>query len=223
MSGAASPTQALPGDLGRRRIVRRGRWLTWATLGYNALEGLLAVGAGLLAGSVALVGFGFDSVIEVCASLAAIARLRADHDAQRRERAERSAQRWIGLSFLALAAYVAVEAARALVAGDAPDESALGIAIALASLVVMPLLARAKRRVAAALASGALRAEARQTEICAYLSAILLGGLAANAALGWWWADPIAALAMAPLIAWEGVEGLRGRHTCDDCGPVAPG
>jgi divalent metal cation (Fe/Co/Zn/Cd) transporter len=119
-----------------------------------------------------------------------------------------------------LAGYVAVEATRTLLTRAAPDASPIGIGIAGASLVVMPLLARAKRRVAARLSSGALGAEARQTEICMYLSAILLGGLVLNAAFSWWWADPVAGIAMTPFIAWEGIEGLRGRHACGDCAPI---
>jgi divalent metal cation (Fe/Co/Zn/Cd) transporter len=198
-------------------VVRRGQWLTWATLAYNSLEGVVSVGAGLIAGSVALIGFGVDSFIEVTASLAAIWRLRVDADAHRRAFAERWALRVIGLCFLALAAYVAVDATWSLIGRAAPKESLVGIAIAAASLIVMPLLARAKRKVAQALASRAIRAEARQTDICMYLSAILLGGLGLNALFGWWWADPIAALAMVPLIAWEGREALRGRACCDDC------
>jgi len=207
-------------DSERVSAVRRGRWLTWATIGYNCLEGLLSIGSGLLAGSVSLIGFGVDSFIEVSASLAAVWRLHVDRDATRREWAERLAQRLIGLSFLALAGYVAVGATRSLVTRAEPDASPIGIAIAAASLVVMPLLARAKRRVAARLSSGALGAEARQTEICMYLSAILLGGLVLNAAFSWWWADPVAGIVMTPFIAWEGIEGLRGRHACGDCASV---
>ena len=208
---------AVTASLTRVSAVRRGQWLTWATLGYNSLEGILAVGAGLLAGSVALVGFGVDSFIEVTASLAAIWRLRIDADAQRRAFAERRALGVIGVCFLALTAYVTVDATRSLILRSAPEESILGIIIAAVSLVVMPLLARAKRQVAATLASRAIKAEARQTDICMYLSAILLGGLGLNALFGWWWADSFAALAMAPLIAWEGREALRGRACCDDC------
>jgi divalent metal cation (Fe/Co/Zn/Cd) transporter len=203
----------------RVRAVRRGQWLTWTTLGYNSAEGLLSLGAGLLAGSVALFGFGVDSFIEVTASVAAIWRLRADADPARRALIERRALGAIGLCFLALAAYVAFDAARSLMLGTRPDESVLGITIAGLSIVVMPLLARAKRQVAQALASRAIRAEARQTDICMYLSVILLGGLTLNAMFGWWWADPVAALAMTPLIAWEGREALRGRACCDDCVP----
>ena len=204
-------------SVARAHAVRRGRWLTWTTLGYNSLEGLLSVGAGVLAGSIALVGFGVDSFIEVTASAAAIWRLQADADARRRAIVERRALRVIGLCFLALAAYVTVDATRSLMSRAAPGASLLGIAIASASLVVMPLLARAKRHVANALASRAIRAEARQTDVCMYLSAILLGGLGLNALFGWWWADPVAALGMVPLITWEGRAALLGRASCDGC------
>lgn len=196
--------------------MRRGQWLTWTTLSYNSLEGILSVGAGLLAGSVALVGFGVDSFIEVTASLAAIWRLRIDADARQRAFAERRALGVIGVCFLGLTVYVTVDATRSLVLRSAPQESVLGIVIAAVSLVVMPLLARAKRQVATTLASRAIRAEARQTDVCMYLSGILLGGLGLNALFGWWWADSVAALAMAPLLAWEGREALRGRTCCDD-------
>lgn len=201
----------------RLRAVRRGQWLTWATLAYNSLEGVLSVAAGLVAGSVALIGFGIDSFIEVTAGLAAIWRLHVDADVRRRAVAERQALRVIGLCFVALAVYVTVDATQSLISRTEPNESLLGIAIAAVSLIVMPLLARAKRDVAKALASQAIRAEARQTDICMYLSAILLGGLGLNALLGWWWADPIAGLAMVPFLAWEGREALRGRASCDDC------
>jgi len=201
----------------RQVAVRRGQWLTWATIGYNSLEGALSVGAGLSSGSIALVGFGLDSFIEVAASGAAVWRLHRDADVTHRESAERGAVRVIGFTFLALAAYVAFEGIDSLVTQDASRVSALGIAIAVASLVVMPLLARAKRRVARQLGSGALNAEARQTDICMYLSALLLIGLALNALFGWWWADPVSALLMVPFIGWEGIETLRGRTVCDDC------
>jgi divalent metal cation (Fe/Co/Zn/Cd) transporter len=211
----------------RAAAVQRGRWLTWTTLVYNVAESLIAFIAGVLAGSVALVGFALDSVIEVSASGAALWRLQHDADPHARDRAERRALKLIGWSFLALAAYVAVDAVRALVTREAPEASPLGIAIAALSVVVMPLLARAKRTVAAQLSSRALTAEARQTDICMYLSLLLLVGLGANAWLGWWWADPVAALAMVPLIAYEGSEALRGRTVCADCAApihsVSPG
>ncbi len=202
----------------RQRVVRRGQWLTAVTLLYNSLEAVLAIGAGVLAGSVALVGFGVDSVIELTAGVAALWRLRADVDPLTRARTERQTVRLIGLCFLALAMYVAYDSAHALIGRRAPRTSVIGTVIAAASLVVMPLLARAKRRVAFRLASPAIAAEAKQTQICAYLSAILLVGLACNATVGWWWADPTAGLAMVPLIAREGVDALRGRTVCcRDC------
>ncbi len=200
----------------RAAIVRRGLWLNVATIAYNSFEAVISLVAGVLAGSVALVGFGVDSVIEVTASGAAHWRLRADWDPARRDRVERLTLRVIGATFLALAAYVAYDSVTALVQRERPDESLVGIDIAALSLVVMPLLARAKRRVALAMGSGALAADAQQTSLCAYLSAILLGGLALNALLGWWWADPVAALAMVPIIAKEGVEGLRAESACCD-------
>jgi divalent metal cation (Fe/Co/Zn/Cd) transporter len=203
----------------RQTFVRRGQWLTWATLLYNSLEAALAIGAGVAAGSVALVGFGVDSVIELAASGAGLWRLHADIDPLARARTERQTVRFIGLCFLALAVYVSYDAGRTLLVRRTPEESVLGIIVATASLIVMPVLARAKRRVALKLASGALVVEAKQTQLCAYLSAILLAGLAFNAVAGWWWADPAAALAMAPLIGWEGTQALRGRTVCcDDCG-----
>jgi divalent metal cation (Fe/Co/Zn/Cd) transporter len=201
----------------RAHAVRRGQRLAVATIAYNSLEAVLSVGAGLFAGSIALVGFGLDSVLEVTSSLAGVWRLRADATHAERERSERLALRVIGSCFLLLATYVLVDALRALWLREAPSESLVGIAVAAGSLVVMPLLARAKRRVAAQLGSRALTAEARQTEICTYLSAILLVGLSLNAAFGWWWADPVAGLAMVPLIAWEGAEAVRGRTVCADC------
>ena len=205
-------------SMDRAALVRRGLWLNYATLGYNTLEGIVAVASGFLAGSIALVGFGVDSIIEVVSAGAAQWRLRADLDPVRREKVERITVRAIGAGFIALAIYVAYDAVRALLLREAPDESRVGIGLAALSLIVMPLLARAKRRVAVGLGSRALHADARQTSLCTYLSAILLGGLVLNAFLGWWWADPIAALVMVPIIAKEGAEGLRGEtHGSDEC------
>lgn len=203
----------------RADVVRRGQWLTWGTILYNALEAIVSIGAGMLAGSVALVGFGFDSVLELTSSVAALWRLGGDRHAHRRDVIERRALRVIGVCFLLLAAWIAVDATRSILAREAPEESPIGIAIAAASLVVMPLLARAKRGVARQLSSRALNAEARQTELCTILSAILLGGLLLNALVGWWWADSVAALAMVPLVTIEGVRALRGEPPCgDSCG-----
>lgn len=198
----------------RDALVRRGLWLNWFGLIYNTLEGIVAVTAGLLAGSVALVGFGIDSGIEVSASLAAQWRLRADLDHERREQVERITLRIVGVSFLALAAYVTIDSALSLWRRERPDESKVGIALAAVSFVVMPWLVRQKRRVAASLGSRSLHAEANQTLMCTYLSAILLAGLLLNALLGWWWADPVAALLMVPIIGKEGIEGIRAEDNC---------
>ncbi|MGA9533725.1 MAG: cation transporter [Anaerolineales bacterium] len=196
----------------RVAIVRRGQWLAWVTIFYNSLEALVSIVAGLLAGSVALVGFGFDSLIELTSGLAGLWRLHSDASLERRERSELITLRIIGVCFLLLSAYILIDAASTLIARRPPSESIPGMVIAAVSLIVMPLLARAKRKVARKLSSGALEAEARQTELCTYLSAILLGGLALNAVFGWWWADPVAGLIMAPLIANEGFEALRGEE-----------
>jgi divalent metal cation (Fe/Co/Zn/Cd) transporter len=195
--------------------VRRGRTLEYLTIVWNLLEGSISVGAGLLAGSIALVGFGIDSFIESLSGGALLWRLHLDAP-ERREKADKIALRIIGVSFLLLAAYVAVDALKALINGEPPEATYLGIAIAALSLVVMPLLARAKRRVAKELHSHAMEADARQTDICTYLSAILLSGLMLNAVVGWWWADPVAALVMIPIIGKEGIDALRGKQ-CGDC------
>lgn len=206
----------------RARLVRRSLVLTVATLAYNLIEGVVAVVAGLAAGSVSLVGFGLDSGIEVMAGVTGIWRLGRDADPAARAHAERRALRIIGVSFLALAGWVGWEAVEALVARTEPRASPIGIVLAALSVLVMPWLARAKRTVALQLDSGAMVAEATQTQLCVYLSVILLAGLVLNATLGWWWADPIAALAMVPIIAREGWDGVRGRSCCDTCTPVAP-
>lgn len=203
-------------DVDREALVRRGRWLSYATIGYNALEGLASIVAGGFAGSISLVGFGIDSLIEVTSGGAALWRLHADFDAVGRERVERASLRLIGSLFLVLAIYIAADALNTLRMRKAPSESIAGIVIAALSLIVMPLLARAKRRIAAGLSSRALNADATQTDLCMYLAAIVLAGLALNSAFGWWWADPAAALIMTPLIASEGIEGLRGEQACDD-------
>jgi len=202
----------------RETLVNWGRRLEYFTILYNSLEGVIAITAGALAGSIALVGFGFDSVIEVTSGAALLWRLNADADVGRRESAEKITLRVVGLSFLALALYVAYDSIKSLITQGPPEESVPGIALAVISLLVMPLLARAKRKVAAAIKSGALKADAKQTELCTYLSAILLGGLLLNALFGWWWADPVAALVMVPIIAKEGVEALRGEKCCDEGG-----
>ncbi|HUX34392.1 MAG TPA: cation transporter [Gemmatimonadaceae bacterium] len=199
----------------RAALIRRGLRLNYLTIGYNAVEAAAALIAGFLASSAALIGFGFDSVIEVSASLAAQWRLRVDGDALHRERVEVVARRIVGACFLALAAYVAYDSLTSLLLREAPERSLPGTIVLALSVVVMPLLARAKRRVARSLNSRALESEAAQTSLCAYLSVIALAGVALNAGAGWWWADPVAALAMIPIIAMEGLEGLRG-EACDD-------
>jgi divalent metal cation (Fe/Co/Zn/Cd) transporter len=176
----------------------------------------VALVAGFFAGSIALVGFGFDSAIEVTSGLAALWRLQSDADEVRREAAERVTLRVIGTCFLLLAVYVTYDATQALRQRHASEQSTVGIVLAGLSLIVMPTLVHFKRRVASRLGSGALEAEARQTQVCAYLSAILLVGLGLNAWVGYWWADPVAGLLMVPLITREGVEAVRGRTCCSD-------
>ena len=198
----------------RLALVRRGLWLNYLTIGYNTIEAVVSLVAGLVAGSVALIGFGVDSAIEVTASVAAQWRLRSDRDSVRRERVEWLTRRVIGGSFLALSAYVAVDSVTTLWQREAPDPSVVGLGILVLSAFVMPVLARAKRRVAVALGSRALEAEATQTSICAYLSVIALAGVALNTFAGLWWADPVAALAMVPIIAKEGLEGFGAEADC---------
>lgn len=210
------PTQ-VTGAEPRAALVRRGMRLNYLTIGYNMLEAAASLVAGLMAGSVALVGFGFDSVIEVSASLAAQWRLRVDHS-QHRERVERVTRRIVGSCFVLLAIYITYDGIRSLWRHEAPARSVFGIVVLALSVVVMPVLARAKHRIAHALTSRALAGEAAQTSICAYLSAIALAGLVLNAGVGWWWADPVAALSMVPIIVKEGLEGLRGEGCGDDCG-----
>lgn len=197
-------------DASRSNAVRRGRNLEYLTIGWNSLEAVAAIGAGASAGSIALVGFGFDSVIESVSGAVLLWRLFAG------EGREKLALRLVGASFLILAAYVGFDAVKSLLLRESPEASYIGIAIAALSLVVMPILARAKRRVAASLNSRAMLADSRQTDICAYLSAILLGGLILNALFGWWWADPVAALVMLPIIVKEGFEGLQGETCCNN-------
>ncbi len=202
--------------LERMAVVRHGRRLEYFTIAWNALEGLVAVVAGAIAGSISLVGFGIDSFIEVTSGSVLLWRMSVDAEVQRRELNERRALRIVGVCFLLLAAYIAYESVLDLWSRRAPEHSIPGIALACVSLVVMPLLSRAKRKVGHALGSAAMHADAKQTEFCTYLSAILLTGLLLNAFFGLWWADAVAALVMVPIIAKEGMEGLRG-ETCDEC------
>ncbi len=197
-------------------LVALGRRLEYFTIAWNTFEAAVALISGLLAGSIALVGFGLDSVIETISAGILLWRLHAKDDPVRRERTERTARRLVGVCFLLLATYVAIESIRALWTKAQPERSLPGILIAIAAVVVMPVLGRAKRRVAVQMGSRALHADSRQADFCAYLSAILLAGLLLHALLGWWWADSVAALVMTPIIAREGVRGLRDEG-CDDC------
>lgn len=197
-------------------LVARGRRLEYLTLAWNGFEAAVALASGVIAGSVALVGFGLDSVIEMVSAAILLWRLRSD-PATHQERDEQIAHRLAGTCLVALAAYIAVESIRALLLRSVPERSIPGIAIAIAAVIVMPLLGRAKRTVAQALHSRALQADSRQADFCAYLSAILLAGLVLQWLLGWWWADAVAALIMVPIIAREGMQGLRGK-ACEDCG-----
>ena len=199
----------------RQAMARRGRRLEYFTIAWNSLEGLIAVSAGAFAGSISLVGFGVDSFIEVTSGSALLWRMSVDADTHQREHIERRTLRIVGGCFLALAAFVAYEAVRNLVGQEAAAHSLPGVLLACVSLVVMPLLSSAKRRVGNAMQSRAMHADAKQTEFCTCLSAILLGGLLLNMLLGWWWADPVAALVMVPVIAKEGIDGLRGDRCCD--------
>jgi len=197
--------------LGREAALRQGITLEGVTVGYNALEGLVAIAAGIAAGSVALTGFGIDSVIEVASGVLLWWRLRAELGlAPLGPTVEHRAARGAGFLLLALGVYIVTDSVRVLVTGSRPESSLIGIVLTALSLIVMPLLARGKLRVAASLGSRALRADAHESIVCAWLSATTLLGLGLNAVLGWWWADPVAASAMLPLIVREGLEALRG-------------
>jgi divalent metal cation (Fe/Co/Zn/Cd) transporter len=199
----------------RTQHLQRGIVLEYLTITWNLGEGAIAVASGVLAGSIALVGFGIDSIIETSSGAILLWRLRAEHGGQNAEKVERRALKLVGSSFILLAAYIAVDSIKSLIQKEVPERSFVGIAIAVASLIVMPWLAHAKRKAAGSLGSAALRADSRQTSLCAYLSAILLGGLLFNAVLGWWWADPIAAICMVPLVIKEGLEALKGEPCVD--------
>ena len=173
--------------------------------------------AGVIAGSISLVGFGIDSFIEVTSGAALLWRMAVDTDVHERERNEKQALRVVGLCFVGLSIYIAYESVSDLLQARAPEHSIPGIILACISLIVMPVLSRAKWKVGTELGSAAMHADAKQTEFCAYLSAILLGGLVMNSLFGLWWADPIAALIMVPIIAREGIEDLQGKACHDSC------
>jgi divalent metal cation (Fe/Co/Zn/Cd) transporter len=201
--------------LAREEAARRGKQVEYFTIAWNSVEGLTAVIAGALAGSISLVGFGIDSFIEVISGSVLLWRMSVDADAKMREQNERLSLRLVGACFLGLAVYVGYESVSDLVTRKAPEHSLPGIILACVSLVVMPLLSRAKKKVGKELGSMAMHADAKQTDFCVYLSAILLIGLVLNLALGWWSADPVAALVMVPIIAKEGIDGTRAKACCD--------
>ena len=200
----------------REALMRRARLLAWGGNAWHLVEFAIALGAGLAAGSIALIGFGLDSLIEVAAGTV-IVWLFTGRRVNDGERAERRAQQLIALSFFLLAAYIAIEAARDLIGGDHPQTSWVGIGLAAVTAPTMPLLARAKRRIGHQLGSSATVSESAQNLVCAYLSVALLIGLGANAVLGWWWADPFAALVIAVVAAREGVQSWRGDGCTDGC------
>ena len=199
----------------RSRLEQRARLLAWGGIAWHVVEFAIAIGAGIAAGSIALIGFGADSFIEAIAGLIVVwlftGARRGSHTAERR------AQILIAVTFFLLAVYVGIEAVRALAYGDHPRVSWIGIGLAAFTAVTMPLLAAAKRRVGTGLHSAATVKEAGQTQLCAYLSIALLLGLGANALLGWWWADPLAALAIAGVAVQEGRSSWRGEGCCDAC------
>jgi divalent metal cation (Fe/Co/Zn/Cd) transporter len=204
-----------PSAAERRKLEHQARRLAWGGVGYHVFEAAVAVGAGLAAGSIALIGFGADSLIESLAGLVVLwlftgSRLGSSH-------AERRAQQLIAISFYMLAAYVGIESVRSLIGGHEPEASWLGIGLAAFTVVTMPMLAAWKRRVGRALNSSAAVKEASQTQLCAYLSIALLIGLGANALFGLWWMDPAAALFIAAVAVKEGRESWRGDGCCDAC------
>ena len=201
----------------RPAALRRARTLNHLTIGWNAIEGVVAVWAGIVAGSVSLIGFGLDSGIEVSAALILTWRLAKEREGECSQDDDRRAQRLIAVSFAALALYVGYESITDLVAGNQPDVTAIGIVLAAVSLVVMPILARAKAELAPVIGSRAAQAEASQTNVCAWLSAALLIGLGAHAAFGWWWADPLAALGIAGIAAWMAKTTWAAESLEDTC------
>ena len=197
----------------RAGLLRYGLLLEYLTVGWNIVEGIIAIAAGVASGSIALVGFGMDSFVESISGVVLVWRLRVERDGaavERVEQVEHRAERLVGVAFLVLAAYVTFEALSSLIGGEEPDASVVGIVLTSVSIPVMLWLAAAKRRTGEALGSRALIADSKQTRACWYLSVVTLAGLGANAVLGWWWADPLAALGIAVLLLREGLEAVRG-------------
>jgi divalent metal cation (Fe/Co/Zn/Cd) transporter len=210
-------TTTAPASTMRDRALRSARRLNALTIGWNVVEAVVALGAALAAGSLSLLAFGLDSCVEVSAALVLAWRLARERRDGCTQPDDRRATRAMAVSFFALAGYVGFEAARSLAEHTHPEVSAAGIALTTLSLVFMPVLARAKRRLAPLLGSRAQEREAQQTRLCAMLSGVVLGGLVLNAALGWWWADPLAALAVAGLAAAEGLRSWRAESLEDTC------
>ena len=208
-NSASGPALTVPPDR-MATLRKRALFLAWFTVVYNLLEAIVAISAGQAANSAALIGFGLDSTVEVASALVIIWQFSGVDDDR-----EQRALRLIAISFFALAGYVTINAGLDLLSGDEPDSSPVGIALAIASLIVMPALAAAKRSTARQMGSVTVAADSQQTQLCTYLSAVLLVGLLLNATLGWWWADPIAALVIAGLAVNEGREAWRGDTCCD--------
>ena len=201
----------------RESLIRTALWLGWFTIVYNLAEGAVAIVGATIAGSDALLSFGLDSAVESISASVIVWRLYSERsNPERAERVEQRALKMIGVAFFILAAWVAQDSIRTLIAGDHPDTSFIGIAVTSLSLVVMPILASKKHRVGVALGSRAVESDSRQTVACVYLSAVVLGGLMLNALFGWWWADPAAALGVVVFLVREGLEALRAEHA-DDC------
>ena len=202
-------------DPTRSRLERQARLLAWGGILYHFVEFAIAIAAGVAAGSIALIGFGADSLIEALAGFVVLWLFTGARIGSRA--AERRAQQLIAASFFVLAAYIGFEATRSLVFQDEPSASWLGVGLAAFTAITMPLLARVKRGLGNRLHSSAAVKEASQTQLCAYLSIALLVGLLANGLLGWWWADPLAALAIAAVALQEGRQSWRGEGCCDTC------
>ncbi len=198
----------------RALIVISGKRLEYFSICWHLLEGFISLGAGIFSGSISLIGFGADSLIELASSLALLWRMDVDHKVDQRERNEKIALQLVGWSFIALALYLILESIVSFMQKKAPEHSIVGIVMAVLSLVVMPLLSRAKRRIGMKLDSAAMCADAKQADFCAYLAAILLAGLLLNYCFNWWWADPIAAVTMALIIGHEGINASRAHPKC---------
>jgi cation diffusion facilitator family transporter len=211
-------TETLPLDR-RRSLHRRALWLEYFTVGWNVIEGVVAIGAGLIAGSVALVGFGVDSSIEVISALGLLWRLRKagpTATVQEESAAERRALYIVAATFFLLAAYITYEALNSLIGREEPDRSTVGLVLSVLSLVIMPALAWSKQRTGHQMRSRALVADAAETWVCSYLSLALLAGVGLHALFGWWWADAVGALAMLPVILWQGWETLSEARDHED-------